>query len=317
MGIAAAASASAEATPAFYVNAETIENQGEPVTYVGLNKITRVPARIEQAGQDYSWGFDGAEMRCRDLGYLFWLLLGLDTFSTTHTLTPVQDSKYANVKVDDSLLKAGASTSTASLTGAKVGRIALELGLKNWAKIAASGIHCTHASPGAALSPTVPTGANHAPLSWVALRTGTGFFKIGYGGGAPASDTAIKGFSMELTQVLEPSGITLGSDQPTGINEGDMGVTFEVMREFEGAAAITEYTAWKTHVAIGIDWKALIGAHEFRMEIPYARISGPYRDNVGAGADSIMASVRCTAIQDGSNPLIRVTVLDDFGAVYS
>lgn len=317
VALAIAADASSEAAPVLYPNAESAQIGGAPILAERINAITREPIGIEPEGHDFAFEISGWEPTAQDLGYVAAACHGAEVHTPgtpdQHVITGANASKYLNVKIDDGLDK-GTNQPTESLVGARIGRFAFELGMKSFGKLAIGGFGCRLASPGAALSPTLLTGANNAPISWAAVQAG--HFQTGYNDAALTDDDDMRGFSLEFTQGQAYSGAKIGDNQPDAINEGMKSLGFVISKEFSGAKALAEYQAWLSQQECAVDCLGVMGTHEIRFEILNAHVEGPYREPIGVGEESIMGTLRCRAFQSGSDPLIRITVKDSFGAAY-
>lgn len=315
-GLARTADASSTAAVQVYPIAETIDAKGDPAVYERNTSQQPDILDIKRAGMNYSYSVDGAQMNCRDLGYLWWLALGAQAFATgTHTLSPADDSNFFNLKVDRKVNIP--SNPTEEYLGCKIGSISFEQPLRDYARVSFNGLAADLGTPSAALSPTIPTAANDAPVDWSAL--GAGSFKIGYSGGAPVADTTIQGFKLEMTRNQAYAGFvhSATSSQPSAILEGGRRLVAEYTREFTGALATADYSAWLANTLYELDINYVVGAHSFRFQVHEAVPTGSFAQEVGTGEDAIMATMILTAKKPDGGQLATVEVVDAEGGTYT
>jgi len=317
-GLARTATASATATPAVYPIADDVDTPGTPVTYERTTSQQSDILHITRCGTDFNWLIDGMQGSCNDLGYLFWLALGGDSWLTdTHTITPATDSQYFNLKIDRGV-DLGTDDNTQECVGCRIGSFTFEQPVRDYAKLNASGLFVNLGTPSADLSaPSISVGDDDEPPGWVHLQDGSSHFKIGVGGASSAQDDGVQSWKLEYSREQVYSGIDVGSSQPDGINEGGRELTFEITREFiDDAASLGWYEAWRDGDAIELDIQYIMGTSELRFHIPQAEITSPCPGPVGSGAESIMATLTCKAYK-GSNPLISIYAKDGSGGAYS
>jgi hypothetical protein len=321
-GLARTADASSTASPQVYPIADDVDTPGAPVTYERTTSQQADILHITRCGTDYNWVIDGMQGSAFDIGYLFYLLLGTDTWAAgpaTHTLTPATNSQYANLKVDrDVQIGTGGTDHTQECVGCRVGSFTFDQPMRDYAKINAGGLFCNLATPSASLSsPSISVGDDDEPPGWAHLQDGSAFFKIEYDGGGLAQDDAVQSWKMEYSREQVYSGIDVGDSQPDGINEGGRELTFEITREFiDDSGSKDSYDAWENGKTVGIDIKYIMGANYVQITIPQAHVVGSFAQSVGTGAESIMATLMCKAFK-GSNPLITVVVKDGSSAAYT
>lgn len=267
-------------------------------------------------GHKHTFSIDGIELPMDHLGYLLWLALGTQSGTTTHTLTPASAQDYLCIRLDRGLqIGAGGTDSTQVLLGAKIGNLRLEIPKKGFAKCSISGVACDLATADTELTATIPTGANNAPVSWQAIKDG--YFKVGYPS-TPAADTEITRFALDISRELdEEDGVDLGSDQPTAINEGKRVVTWEVDKQFSGNAK-TAYDAWLAQTQVGLDIDMTVGAYSAVLTAAYGNVIGSFAKEVGASAESIMATLQVrTHRNNSSTPVLQAIVTDSETIAYT
>lgn len=317
-GLARTADAVSEASPQVYPLADTINAEGVPVSYERVTSQKPDIFHIEQSGFDWSWTIDGMQASPFDFGYLAWLALGADAFATaTHTITPADDSQYFNLKIDRGLTLDG-NGPTQSIKGCRIGSFSFEQSLRDYAKLAVSGLACDLvATEAAALSVTIPEGDDDQPLSWAGLVDASGFFKVGYNGGAVADDDDIQGWKMELTREQVYAGIDLGASQPDAINEGGRELTVELSKEFTGSTAQDAYKTWKDTAKVALDVRYQVGANYVRIEIPQLEVVGAFGGEIGTGNESIMGTLSLKATKKSGSDLMTITTIDGSVALYT
>ena len=181
---------------------------------------------------------------------------------------------------------------TQILVGGKISSLRVEIPKKGFAKASFSGVGCDLGTAGTSLTATIPTGANNAPVSWQSLKDG--YFKLGYPS-TPAADTEITRLAFDISRELdEEDGVDLGSDQPTAINEGKRVITWEIDKRFSGTAK-TAYDAWLAQTNVGIDADLTVGAYSAVLTSDYCQWAGSFAKEIGASAESIMATLQLKA----------------------
>ena len=279
----------------------------------------RVIDRTEAGGFEYEWSMSGIEPNANIFGYLAALGMGLNSYAlTVVTITPADgaDIPYCNV-LRGVGYDLGTSMPTERLVGAKVGTFALEVKQEEFAVMSCGGMAADMGAVAAALVPSVPTGANEAPLSWSALKAG--YFKVGVAGGAVAADNDITGFKLEFTQSLFESGRTLGSVQPARIIPGMIGVTFDIEKEFSGVNALAQRAEFLAGGRFAIDFKFLMGAYYVMTKAPiygYADSGDQPGDVASDGDDLITASLHCVCQEEAGVDILAFDVVDGSTAVY-
>ncbi len=314
VGIAKAADATTPVAPVHYLQCASANIKGVPIVYEQDSNIQADPGMALGGGHNYSFSVDGIEVSAGVLNYLLWLMLGAQTGTTTKTLTPAATQDFLCLQVERGL-DIGSSQPVEILVGAKMSSLRLEVSKKGFAKVSIAGVGCDLATPGSTLTSTLLTGADNAPCSWQALKDGD--FKIGYPG-SPSQDDEIQRFAIEITRELdEQAGVDLGSDQPTAIQEGKRSVTIEIDKQFSGNAA-TSYAAWLAQTEVGIDVKFLTGTNFTQFVILNAMITGNFAQEIGANAESVMATLAAKANRDNNVAVVlTVTGEDDIDIAYS
>lgn len=319
LGVVRVADAATSSPSLIFANAESVNIARDPIAVERLNAISRLPIGVSTYGFKTGFSINNAQGDATFFGYLLSCLLGADSFAAgTHTITAAATSEYLCVRLDD-VLEKGSGTPTNDLIGGKLTSASIDFPKADFARGTFSGMGVDLGAPAAGLTPVIVNDADHAPLSWAAVQAATGFLKLGYNAAAVAQADDVMGVTLEITQVAEEGGVTLGSNQPTGINEGEISV--EAVVRYEQAGGVTS-TARKMHDAheseqeIALDLKAIMGAHAFRTELLHGRVINSPRQDVGSGADSMLAEARIKFFQFDSDELVTVTVDDDFGAVY-
>ena len=299
-------------SPAHVLVCDSCNLTGEPKTIEQTNNMTPDNAAIESVGKDCSFEFSGIEPNITQAGYIMAAAFGGDEIvSDAHVIEPGEDSLFI-VPFKDLRNQVGATASQTTEVGlgGKIASLSFEVASKSFAKMSASGGVCDYGEPAATLAKALPA----FPLSSKSLRAGD--YKIGLNGAAPASDRGIRGVKMDYAreQNLEDN-TTLDSDQPNDITEGGRTFDFEITRQFAGAQALAEYNAWMNDQDVSLDIEFITDPdgtpQSLRIEVPHARITGPYAGEIGTGEDPIMATLKCRAFVSGSDPIIRVTVDDN------
>jgi len=319
VGLAIASDASTRVAPTVFPICDSGNIEGEPKTYEAKNSITPDVIAIEEAGHDFKWSVGGIEPTAKMFGWLWAVALGSDAFATdTHTITPDDDSKYLCPSIDKGV-DLGSSTPTMSGLGGKVGSLSFEIADGGFATMEASGLLCDLDSTYyTALSPSIVSTKFRKPISWEWLKHASASFAVGYAGGASSADKNITGLKVNYSRAQKGTGISANSEQPTGITEGMRELTFEITKEFD-ANATDAFDAWigqTGSVAISMTLYADTD-QQVSLVIPNATIAGSFGDEVGAGEDTITATLSCKAFQDASDPLVIITVKDDTTGVYT
>jgi len=318
VAVALASSATDEpgVTNAVYPIAESAQIEMEPITYERRTILADLDYIIA-AGFNYTWAINNIRPNANVFGYLMMLALGTDTWSSTkHILTPSDDGLYCNVFIDRGLDLVGTSKPTQVLVGAKVTGFTLEFPLKDNAILGLSGVGCDLGTELAALSPSVPTGDDEAPLSWKALQNG--HFKVGLNAGSTAQDDSIQGFKLEGSRASMPSGVSLGSDQPSAIHLGVREFFFEFTKEFATTTEKDQYIAHAAQQDIGVEFDAQMGSTPYYATM-YEMRGKPvqtFAGEVGVADEIIMATMRCKARKYSSDPIIKFDVVDGTSAAY-
>lgn len=321
-GIGRTADASSVATPAIYPRYETADIKGVPVTFEDNPVMSPDLHAIEAAGKNWTFEANNMRLPAYHMGYLLWLALGTESFgSGTHTLTPADAAQYFNGKLGRGLdldTVTGGEQPVQNLVGAKIARLAIEQNARAYATVSIGGAGCNVAAPTAALTPTILTGPENAPLSWPALRAG--WLKTSYAGGAFAQDNSVQGVKIEYTREQDAeAGIDIESDQPDAVNDGARNVMVEITREFTGAGAQADYDAWMNSKSVGTDLKWVMGtspAYEVNIVVPLARPVDNQPGPIGVGAESIKGTLVLKAYR-GALSLIYAVVKDQIAVAYT
>lgn len=328
-GVAIQKSTSATHQPAISTNArypvaESAQTEGTPITYTRQPTINPDVDSIFQAGHEFRFSIGNITPSPDILGFLAALALGSDTWSTassTHTIAPADDLPWCCVYIDRGL-DFGSSVPTEVLVGCKIDTFSLEIPINGFAKLSIGGVACAKGTAVAAITGTIPTGANLAPLAWSHLRgTASSYFKVGYAalGTAPTGtqDDTPLGFKMSLSRGITRTGVNLGSLQPTDLRPGLRKLTFELSREFSGTNALSDYNAWSSHQVVGVEWKAAIGTNWIVLDQMIGAITAPVPGEIGAGEDIIAASLVCQAYKPTANAVLGFKIKDNSTAAYA
>ncbi len=322
LGIGRTADAVSLATPAMYPRFETADVKGVPVTFEDNPVMSPDLYAIEAAGKNYTFEANNMRLPANHLGYLLWLALGSESFGAgTHTLSPADAAQYFNLKLGRGMdldSGTGGDQPTENLLGCKIARLTIEQQARAYAQISIGGAACNRGTPGAALTPTILTGPENAPLSWPALRAG--FLKTAYAGGAFAQDNSVQGIKIEYTREQDAeAGIDIESDQPDAINDGARNLQFEITREFTGAGGLADYEAWRDSKLVGLDVKWVMGtspAYEVRLLITQGRPVDNQPGPIGVGAESIKGTLVVKAFR-GAVALLVAEVKDQIAVAYT
>jgi hypothetical protein len=309
----------APTTPYKYPDAGGCAIDGEPIIY------EREPGSLpdvdfqKAAGKTWSWKMPNIQPNVNVFGWLMAQILGSDTWNTIpadHTIAPADDLPWLNVLKDDNLDR-GTSTPTQRLLGAKIGDFEFVQESNSIAKLTISGKGCDEGAAAAALTTSVPTGDNEAPLSWASLKAG--YLKIGYAGAATAQDNDVTGFKIMGKRALVETGRgTLGSNQPTDLRPGKRKDFFiEITKEFSGASAIAMYTAWKNQSTVAVEIKYLVGTYSVISGVMTGEIVGSYPPEISADETVVVATLRIKLRKAGAVPIVGWTVKDATTAAYA
>lgn len=319
-GIARTASASAVAAPVIFPLYETANSEGTPQLVRRQNPFTRAQLQIEPFGKQWSWSMNNIQPNAEMLGYLLWLFLGNDSWAGgTHTLTLDESgtSEYACVSFDRVMVLSGTEP-TQQLVGAKIANITLEIPTNGFARMSISGRAADLGADAAALSPSIATGANEAPLTWASYQAVGASIKLGYDGAPAADDGTVRMLKFSFTQPLADGGVEKDSVQPQAIHEGQATMTYGLEREFKGTGGLAAYQAWINAVDVELDATAVIGAHSFRTQLHHSKATTTVGGEVGVGAETIQQAIEYEADSGyDADPMATVTVVDAFGSAYS
>lgn len=319
-GFAAAADAVTPAAPKHYAQAASVSIDDSPIVYERESMLSADAYGAEAAGHQHTFSIEGMEVPVGHLGYLLWLALGAEaTYVSSHLITPTHTQKFMCIEIDRTLEIGTSGQVTEILLGAKIQNLRFELTKKTFAKVSISGPFCDLGTPTTTLTATIPTGANEAPISWkTLLAANSGYFKLGYGGAAVASDTEIQRIAFEIAREIDTdAGVDLGSDQPTDLYEGKRTVTFEVDKQFSGNAK-TARDAWLAQSSVELDMLSTVGSYSANILIAASEIVGGFVKEVGADAASTMATLSCRAHRNnGASPVISAEIVDAVSAIYS
>ena len=318
IGFAFAASATEQKTaPLIVLNCESADIGKAPIRAAQPNNITRQPLKSDGYGFDFTFTASGIITNAKGLGILATLALGGDSFATgAHTITPANSLPYCVVFLDKNVDLGGGKT-TETLLGCKVEELKIEAVSKDFVKLSVSGKGCALGVNQASLTPSIPTAAADASLSWKVLRGG-GLTTEYNGTGGMTADTTCRGLNITYKQPLVEEGNgQLGSDQPSGLNEGEVELAFDMTRGF-GTGALTERTAFMNSQQVKIQAAFVIDTSSVVIAIPYGVAHEPgYEGGAGGSADEVMATIGCKAELDGANSLITISVIDGTAAAYA
>jgi len=292
--------------------------EGEPIIYE--RNITPDVDYDEFAGHNFRFSISGIVPNMNMAGYLWALALGDDSFSVaTHTITPDDDQQYLVVFIDTGL-DLGTSTPTIPLLGCKIESLEMEIPFKGFAKCNISGPGCAIGPLSAALTPSIPSGADEKPIGWHSLKDAAGFFKLGLNGVAVAAIGTPKGLKISYGRPKVEGGLQLNTDQPTQIEDGSARtLAFEFPMEWKGTITNTSkeiYAAWLAGQRLALDIKGVEGAHSLEIVIPEAKMRVNALPSIGQADEIMMGIVQGQAKLDGTNPLVTVTAVDGSGAAY-
>lgn len=317
VGIARSADASTPVSPAHILQCGTATIDGEPIVYEREANASLDIEGAEYGGHKHTWSIDGIEAPIGHLGYILWLLLGSETYSSGHILTPGTAQQYACIQImrNPDLDLDGSTHPTEVLLGGKINRARLEITKKGFGKLALAGVGADR-DHAAALTRSTPTGADNAPVSWAALK-GSGYVHLGYDAAA-GSDTEIRRVALEVTQALnDDDGVDLGSDQPTQINEGRRTVTWQFDKLFSGNAR-DAYEAWLNQQIVTVDVNLVVGAYSANLISGKAHVVGRFAQEIGASEEAVMATLECRANKgNGLAVALSATVVDGVGVAYT
>lgn len=322
VGIAAAADATTKVAPAHYLQCASASFDDDPIVAVRDSIGSPDPYGADSYGHQHKFSIEGIELPCEHLGYLLWLFCGSDTYQAgdpNHSVVSVNNSKYACIQLMlNSAVDLGSSAPTQVALGARIESFKLDIPKKGFAKMSISGPFADLDAPEGVLMHVQPTGADEAPFSWKALQDASGFVKLGYDGASASADTEIQAIRIEGSREMNvDDGVDLGSDQPTSIPEGKRVVTWEVDKQFSGNAA-TAYASWLAQELLELDIKGIVGTHDARILIGSSEFAGGYAKEIGASADSVMATISGRAHRnDGAEALLSAFINDAAGAIYS
>lgn len=301
-----------------YPDAEEVSLGFKPV------QAERVPAffpdtdTILQFGHEGTWSIGNVRPNCRMFGYLLALGLGTSTYTTgTVQVLPSDDLAYANVLADYATQIGSTATHvTARALGAMVSDWTLEQQSNQLAALSLSGRFCNlGTATDVALVPTIPTGTNEAPLSWLSLRAGT--FTVAIGSGTLGADSTVTGFRLGSVRGLTETGRgELGQNQPTGIRPGKRALTLDVMKEFSGTAAQAQYAAWIAQDIVKVQLRYTVGTNYVQSGTMVGKVIDSFPGNVGAGEDIIQAALKLKLYKDGTAPILSWTLVDGSTAAY-
>jgi hypothetical protein len=322
VGVARASSATEEPAapvifPIFDGGANTTE---EPIIVERPASWLRDVDYIWRAGFNHAFTIPGITPDPNTMGYLLWLALGGDAYDTgVHTITPALDQQYLNVFLDYLLdIEPGAGTDPVKrIIGGKITEFTIEQAAKQPCKLSLQGVACNRGEPLASVSPSIPTGADNAPLHWAHLQDDSGYFKVGLNGAALAEDTTIQGFKIGYRSPPIFQAPTLASNQPSGLYNGMREVTFGFEKDFHGANATAQVDAFMLEQAVAIEARWQIGTNYVVLTIPAGSFTAYPLSDVGPAEEMIRLIVEAKAYYDGTNSVISGSVKDGSVALYT
>jgi hypothetical protein len=323
VAVARSTSASHEPTSTAYKypDAESVDIQFVPITYERAPSFSPDVDTIIPAGFEGRFAIGNVRPNCNLFGYLMALSLGTTTWGTgtataTGAILPSNDLSFFNV-LANRIQQIGTATTivTQRAVGCKVSEWTLEQSSNQLAALSLSGPFCNLGTPTTALTPSVPTGTNEAPLSWASLRAGT--FVVGIGTGALAQDNEITGFRLGCVRGSTPTGRgNLGSNQPSDHRPGKRILTLDIMKEFSGTNAKAQYDAFIAQSIVKVQLKYLVGSYLVQSGTMVGQVIDNFPGPIGAQEDIIQAGLKLKLYKDGSANLIDWTLVDGSTAVY-
>ena len=312
VGFKRTASATEVATPGFLLQCQDGNIEYEPIVAERDSVLSRDPAGSTGYGFKGTYQFSGVELPIEHLGRFLWMFLGGDVFvGGTHTITPADRPQYSCISFDRGF-DLGSSTPTQVAVGAMIENLSIDVPMKGHAKASISGKFCSLAAEAAALTKTIPTGPNEAPISAKALKSAAGgYVKIGFNGSAPSADGELRGLKIELSQEIDDEGgVNFDSDQPSELLVGSRSVSWEVMKQLRGNAA-APYAAAKLQQAVGLDVLFTVGTNSARLLFPKASIRGSYLQGLDKSAASFEAKIAAKTDRDDAQSAVLTATIDD------
>lgn len=322
VGLALASSATDEpATPKIFLSATEANIVEAPVTYERKPSYGADVDYMEACGFDYTFSVSGITADLGTLGYLLFLMLGNDAFSTpNHTITRSDAGQYLNLFLDRQAdIEPGAGTDPVQrLIGGRLTKLRLEQPMQGGAVISIEGMGTTLGTPLASITPSIPTGATKEPLGWKHWKTGSsGFLKLGLNGGVTAQDDTIQSWWWEITRNAFGSGKAIGSDQYTDSHVGDGDIMWGFEKEFKGTDAIAQYAAFKSQQTFEIDAKATISTDSIEIAVPRGFNRGSILSGGGRKNELYRAKFDVKAYKNGATAIMTCTVDDGSSALYT
>lgn len=315
VAIVRAASASAAPITGYkYPLAKKVTVNETPIIYEQKAQPHPDITRQYPAGFQYDWSIEGIEASANIFGYLMALWFGTHIYSAgIIVITGGTTKEFLNILIDRGL-DLGTSQPTERLVGCQIESWDLVCNYNEVATLSIRGKACDRGALDAALVVTVPSGALEAPLSWAALQAGD--FEVGYNGGTLAQDDDITKFTISGSWASVERGRNLGSDQPTDLRPGrERVITYGFDKEFSGAGAIADYTAFIAQQDVEMCAKFLMDTNYVQIDVQYAQITKTYPGDIGDEDGPIMAGIEARARWGGAIAA-SVTVEDASTAVY-
>lgn len=319
VGIALASSASQEVSaPVIYIVCDAAKITRVPILYERNPNYIPDTDHIVPAGFTYSFSASGITGSCKQLGYLLFLWCGGNTFaSQRQTIFPNDAGVFCNFFLDPGYSETGGSTKL--LIGARVTKLTLAMNEKSMWVWSMEGVACDAGDNIASLSPSIPLGADNAPLSWVHFQDATGFVKVGVNGGVAVQDDSVKSWEIELSRNAIPSGVSIGSNQPTDMVLGRRSIGFKIMKELNSLDATTnaQIAAFYAQQTIALDVKAIVGVNDFQLTIPAAHFDADPAIEVGAKDDVVKVTFSGKAYKNAAQNILTGVVKDGSSGVYT
>lgn len=313
--VRASSASDAPATGYKYPLAKKVSEKAAPLWYKRKPSISPWADVHKTAGFNYDWGVSDIEPNANIFGYLMALWLGSHTYlSTVITIVPGTRKQYFNLLTDRGL-DLETSKPTRRLLGCQIDDWDLKVPFNEMAKFSMSGQACSVGANLAALAPTIPTGADQAPISWAALDAG--YFKTGYNGVSPAEDNGITNLALSGSWKSTGRGRNLGSQAYTELLPGrEAIITVSFDKEFADAGALADYVAAVALHGIEMDIKFLMGANYVTMDSLYGTVVDNILPEFGDEDGPLTYTIKAELRNEAGAGVITIATKDGSTAVY-